>query len=130
MVCVKNAIKIILIYKKIRYDRKNYGHQGDFSMKTLRFFLLLITATLCGCVYHQPFEQGNILTTSKVQSIQPGMTSAEVIAKLGSPVLENMYKDNRMTYVYTSQPSRNQTIVKKLEIDFRNNHVTNIRTDL
>ncbi|EKD76929.1 MAG: Outer membrane lipoprotein [uncultured bacterium] len=99
-------------------------------MKQLRFFLLLITTVLCGCAYHHPFEQGNIITLSKAQSIHPGMSSSAVISQLGSPVLENVYRDQRMTYVYTSQPSRNKTIVKKLEIDFQNDHVTNIRTAL
>lgn len=100
-------------------------------MKKLGFVLLLVVAVaLCGCVYHQPFEQGNVITLSKAQSVQPGMNSADVITKLGSPVLKNVYADQRMTYVYTSQPSRNQTIVKKLEINFRNDRVTNVRTDL
>lgn len=98
-------------------------------MKKLLGALLIATA-VCGCVYHQPFEQGNVLTTSKVQSIHPGMSSAQVVATLGSPVLKNVYANRRMTYVYTNQPSRNQMIVKKLEIHFKNDRVTNIRTDL
>lgn len=93
-------------------------------------FLLIATTTLCGCVYHKSFEQGNILTLSNVRSIHTGMTSRQVTAKLGSPVLKNMYADQRMSYVYMQQPTRKQTIVKKLVIQFRNDRVVNIRTEL
>lgn len=99
-------------------------------MKLFRILLIALTATLCGCAYHQPFQQGNIITTAKVQAIHAGMTEAQVIAQLGSPVLKNVFSDNRMNYIYTSQPTRKLTIVKKLIIDFQNGHVVNIRTDL
>lgn len=99
-------------------------------MKLLRIFLLVMTTAVCGCVYHHPFQQGNVITPSKAQTIHAGMTSAQVIAQLGSPVLKNAYSDGRMNYVYTSQPTRNRSIVKKLVINFRNDHVVNIRTDL
>lgn len=102
----------------------------EHPMKTLRFFILLITATLCGCVYHQSFEQGNILTPAKVQAIHRGMTPQQVEAQLGSPVLKNIYAEQRMTYIYTQQPTRNKMIVRRLIIDFQHDHVTNIRTDL
>lgn len=100
-------------------------------MKKLRFLLLLLAAvTLCGCVYHPPIQQGNILTESKVSAIHTGMTSEEVVATLGSPVLENMYSDNRMTYVYTNQPSRRVFIAKRLIIQFQNDQVVNIKSNL
>ena len=94
-------------------------------MKYLRLSLLLITLSLCSC-YHQPFEQGNILTPAKAHAIHLGMTSAEVVAQLGSPVLENMYADNRMNYVYTQQPKRNLTLVKKMIIQFENDRVVSV----
>ncbi|PIZ03477.1 MAG: hypothetical protein COY58_09145 [Gammaproteobacteria bacterium CG_4_10_14_0_8_um_filter_38_16] len=100
-------------------------------MKKLLALCFIITATaLSGCVYHNPFEQGNALTLSKVQSIHTGMTSAQVVGKLGSPVLKNIYADQRMSYVYTQQPTRSKTIVKKLVVQFRHDRVVNIRTEL
>ncbi len=99
-------------------------------MKFLRFFLLFVTATLCGCVYHQPFQQGNILSPAKTQSIHRGMTSEEVVATLGSPVLRNIYTDNRMTYVYTDQPTRNHTDITRFIVQFHNDRVVDIKTDL
>lgn len=99
-------------------------------MKIVRYFLLLITTVLCGCVYHQPIEQGNILSASKTQAIHRGMSSEAVIAKLGSPVLENMYSDNRMTYVYTNDPKRNEMHIKRFIVQFQNDQVVNIQSDI
>lgn len=99
-------------------------------MKKMIFTLLFSFFFLSGCIYHHPFEQGNVLTPAKAQSIQRGMTAQAVEAKLGSPVLKNIYVNNRMTYVYTQNPARNVMIVRRLVIEFRNDRVTNIRTDL
>lgn len=95
-------------------------------MKKL-FLLLFISATLCGCAYHHSFEQGNIISSSTAQDIHVGMTSEDVVAKLGSPVLKNVYADQRMTYVYSQQPTRNTTIVKRLIIQFSNNRVVSVQ---
>ena len=99
-------------------------------MRKIILTLCFVFFSLSGCVYHQAFEQGNVLTTAKVQTIHRGMSAQEVEAKLGSPVLKNLYVDNRMTYVYTQNPKRNEMTVRRLVIDFDNNKVTNIRTDL
>lgn|SRR3990167_2074316 len=99
-------------------------------MKLLRLFLILITTSLCGCVYHQVFDQGNILTPAKTQSVKVGMSSQEVVGILGTPVLENIYADNRLVYVYTQQPTRNKTIITRFIVTFQNNHVVDVKTDL
>lgn len=110
--------------------RHTFLTREHFMKKLLSVLLCATTVTLCSCVYHQPIEQGNIITPAKIQRIQVGMTSAQVTAALGTPVLQNVYKDGRMHYVYTSSPTRHKIIIKKLVIDFRNDRVTNIRTDL
>ncbi|MCX7120692.1 MAG: outer membrane protein assembly factor BamE [Gammaproteobacteria bacterium] len=99
-------------------------------MKLLRLFLILITTTLCGCAYHQVFEQGNILTPAKMETVKVGMSSQEVVSLLGSPILENIYADNRLAYIYTQQPTRNKTVITRFIITFQNNHVVDMKTDL
>ncbi len=98
-------------------------------MKHLRIVLLLIAVTLCSCVYHQPIEQGNILTPAKMQTIHNGMTSAQVVAQLGTPVLQNIYSDNRMAYVYTRQPTRKRTEITRFIVHFHNDHVVDIQNN-
>lgn len=90
--------------------------------------LICLALALCGCVYEPTVLQGNVLTPSKVQQIHNGMTPDQVVDKLGDPVMKNMYDDNQMSYIYTSQKSGDKIEIKKLEIDFKNNHVSNVRT--
>ncbi|OGT40364.1 MAG: hypothetical protein A3E81_01070 [Gammaproteobacteria bacterium RIFCSPHIGHO2_12_FULL_36_30] len=102
----------------------------EHVMKKLRLLLLLlIPAILCSCIYHPPFQQGNILSPVQTQKIHRGMSSEQVVAILGSPVLENMYSDNRMTYVYTKSVKR-KTAVTRFIVQFQNDSVVNIQTDL
>lgn len=96
-------------------------------MKITKYLVLATAALLTGCVYHPPFEQGNILTPAKMNAIHNGMTSAEVTATLGSPVLKNAYHDNRMSYVYTNQPSRSRIAITRFIVDFQNDHVVDIK---
>ena len=96
--------------------------------KIVAFGFAITLAGLCGCVYHPTITQGNVLTPVKMQSIQIGMTSAQVVEKLGSPVLKNVYADDHVAYIYTTQATHQKMVIKKLEIDFKNDRVTNVRT--
>ncbi|HLD84487.1 MAG TPA: outer membrane protein assembly factor BamE [Coxiellaceae bacterium] len=96
----------------------------------IQLFVVFLTITLVGCIYHQPIEQGNVITPANVQAIHNGMTSQQVIAKMGSPVMKNIYNDEHMDYVYTSAPTHDIMIVKKVIIVFRHNLVTDVRTEL
>lgn len=94
-----------------------------------RLLPLLCIITLCGCIYHKPIEQGNVITAAHVQAIHHGMTSQQVIAIMGSPVMKNIYNDQQMDYVYTNEPTRDTLIIKKVTIVFRHNLVTDIKTE-
>lgn len=108
--------------------------KGIFNMKKMKktaFVLaVLLSTVLCGCVYHPPVQQGNILTPTKVSMIHNGMSSQEVTAQLGSPVLQNMYSDNRLTYIYTNQTNRSDFSTKRVIVQFQNNQVVNVQSDL
>lgn len=98
-------------------------------MKKLLLSLpIFFTLTLCGCVYHPSITQGNVLTPQKMESIHNGMTSEQVVQLLGTPVLKNVFANNHMSYIYTTQESRKKIVIKKLEIDFQNDRVVNVRT--
>lgn len=95
-----------------------------------KYIWIFVSIFLCGCVYHPPVFQGNVLTPEKVQKIHNGMTVDEVTSTLGSPVMKSIYNTNQVTYIYTSQKAGKKIEIKKLEIDFTNNRVSNVRTSL
>lgn len=87
--------------------------------------LAFLLSSLCGChlIFHPDVEQGNLITTYQAAAIHPGMTKEQVVAILGYPVLVNIYKDNRMLYVYTLVPGHGQVVKKQLLITIYNNQV-------
>lgn len=84
---------------------------------------------LAGCVYHQPIEQGNVLSAKKAATVKMGMTKSQVVTTLGHPVMENMYKDNRLVYVYTLQTSPTHMNKNRFIVTFRNNRVIKKKYD-
>jgi outer membrane protein assembly factor BamE len=95
--------------------------------------ILLLSQSLTGCLfkgYRYEVQQGNILTTTQVQSIQIGMTEQQVFNRLGFPVLRKLYLDNQLTYVYTMKPGHGKFVVEYLILSFSNGRVSNIQTNL
>ena len=90
--------------------------------------IMLITFILSGCLYHQPVEQGNVLTPQKMSRIKNGMSEGTVLAVLGQPVMENVYKDNRLVYVYTLQPSRTTLEKTSFIVTFSRGRVVSTKT--
>src|SRR3954466_8609925 len=77
-------------------------------------FSLVLTATLCACVYKIDVQQGNLVTQDLVDKLKPGMTKAEVKQVLGTPLLNDVFHQNEWDYYFSnsrrgraaSQPSR------------------------
>lgn len=70
-----------------------------------KLFLILTAALLLsGCVHKMNVQQGNIIEQDKVSKIHTGMSEEEVKSLMGTPVLINTFKDNRVNYIYTNKP--------------------------
>jgi outer membrane protein assembly factor BamE len=92
--------------------------------------MILLSVALTGCVRKISIEQGNILTPEIVNQVRVGMSAAEVRNILGSPVLLNTFRDNRVDYVYTFNPGRGQTTEKTFTLIFENDRVAAIHSNL
>ena len=51
--------------------------------------------------YRMEIVQGNVLTKELVSRVKPGMTRVQVRDMLGSPLLTDIFHDNRWDYVFT-----------------------------
>lgn len=94
-------------------------------MRFISALFIAASVLLSGC-YHQPIEQGNILTSAKTARIRNGMSKSDVLGILGAPVLSNMYQDNRLVYVYTIQPSRYRIHKSRFVVTFYKGRVVDI----
>ncbi len=88
--------------------------------------LVFLALSLSGCwfIYRPDIKQGNILNTRQVAAIHQGMSSDQIVALLGNPILVNVFADNQMIYVYTIQPGHGDFHAEQLRIYFVNGRVT------
>lgn len=92
--------------------------------------LLTLVFALSGCSLFQikkiDIQQGNIITPHMISQLHPGMTKAQVIDLLGTPILLNTFNDNREDYVYTYKPGHGDMTEKNMILIFRNNRLSQI----
>ena len=69
----------------------------------LRPFALALLATcigLTGCVYRMDIQQGNYLDGKAVGQLKVGMTRSQVRYLLGTPMVEDVFNNDRWDYIY------------------------------
>lgn len=92
--------------------------------------LTLIALLLSGCSFLRPHkmdvEQGNVYNQEEVSQLKPGMSQSQVKSIMGNPVLENIFDDNRLEYVYTFQPGYGKRTEKRVICIFQNSRLKEI----
>lgn len=99
------------------------------KIKQLISLLLLSTAlSACSIIhsYRPDVQQGNTINWQNVAKLKVGMTKAQATQIMGSPVLQNLFADNRMTYVYTLWPNHGPTQRAAVILTFRNDRLIKI----
>lgn len=92
--------------------------------------LALFTVALSGCsvfhAYRPDVSQGNVITKAQVAQLKLGMSQRQVISIMGEPVLQNVFANNRISYVYTFWPNRGASKYKKAVLSFRRDRLIKI----
>ncbi len=95
-----------------------FSNPSRLHMLRLRRGLALgaLTLVLAGCgstkwgfPYRADIQQGNWLTTEQVAQLRPGLTRDQVRYLLGSPTLQDIFRDNRWDYPYYNKPGYGKT---------------------
>ncbi len=80
--------------------------------------IALFALLLSGCSFFRVHKldvvQGNHFTLADVDALHVGMSEENVKAIMGSPTLMNIFTPNRVTYIYTYQPSYGQRTEKRV----------------
>jgi outer membrane protein assembly factor BamE len=88
--------------------------------------LLSALLLLSGCVHKMNIEQGNIIEQDSINKLHKGMSQEEVRSLLGSPVLINTFRDNRVDYVYTNKPGYGKGTEKNITLIFQGDRLKEI----
>ena len=97
------------------------------------FIASLLSA--CGSVEKLSFvhridvQQGNIVTQEMVDQLKPGMTRRQVEFTLGSPMIVDVFHQDRWDYLYRMQPGKGAVEQKRVTLYFKNDALVQIAGD-
>jgi outer membrane protein assembly factor BamE len=74
-----------------------------------KVIILLLGLIFVGCSILPPMpykidiQQGNVVTQDMIDQLKPGMTKSQVRFVMGTPLIVDMFRDNRWDYLYYLQ---------------------------
>lgn len=71
-----------------------------------------------GFPYRPNIQQGNWITSEEVAQLQPGMSREQVRYILGSPTLQNVFRDDRWDYPYYNKSGSGKTQQRQFTVWF------------
>ena len=107
-------------------------------MRTILLVIFLLSPLLAACnplralsVYRMEIQQGNYLTQEMVSKLQAGMTRDQVRFVLGTPLLTDIFHDNRWDYVYRRQRADSREVEeRRLSVFFDNDRLVRVEGDV
>ncbi len=103
-----------------------------------RFAVLALFPLAAACsgfnpfaVYRMEIQQGNYLTQEMVSKLQPGMTRDQVRFVLGTPLLTDIFHDDRWDYIYRRGRAGSREIEeRRLTVFFEKDRLVRVEGDV
>ncbi|HEV2270671.1 MAG TPA: outer membrane protein assembly factor BamE [Steroidobacteraceae bacterium] len=84
----------------MRPELLNFLSGPAARLRLLALALLTLCVGLTGCVYRMDIQQGNYLEGKAVSQLKVGMTRSQVRYILGTPMVEDVFDNDRWDYIY------------------------------
>ena len=81
-------------------------------------------------VHHIEVQQGNVVTQEMVDTLTTGMTKRQVQLLLGTPMIVDIFQQDRWDYPYLSKPSHGPAVQRNVSLYFENDQLTRMSGDL
>ncbi len=98
--------------------------------KSFLISLMVLTLGLTNCTSYdfsrRIVQQGNLLPESKIQRLKTGMSKKDVAVLMGSSLLSPTFNNDRWDYAYTYRRGNQPTMVRNLQLHFRNDTLVRI----
>ncbi len=76
--------------------------------KLLISITILASLSLTACAIHRvDVQQGNVIDPDAVAQLKPGITQEQVIFLMGTPLIIDVFRNDRWDYVYTLKKKDN-----------------------
>jgi outer membrane protein assembly factor BamE len=98
-------------------------------------FLASLTLAGCGSPDRIPFahridvQQGNVIAQEQVDQLKPGMSKRQVRFTLGTPMIADVFNQDRWDYVYRMEPGKGEIEQHSITLFFVDDALTNIEGD-
>lgn len=103
----------------IQIDKDSWDLFGDVVVNSLNNLSI---------VYRPLVVQGNVITQEDIDELKPGMTKKQVEFALGTPLLQDVFHDNRWDYYYGIGIGHIE-LEKRIVLHFENNKLARIVGD-
>jgi len=80
-------------------------------------------------MYHQDIQQGNIVTQEMINKLRPGMARRQVNYIMGTPILVDVFHQDRWDYLYSMKKGSEARTQKHLSLYFVDDKLTRIEGD-
>lgn len=96
--------------------------------KIIRIFIFaFFTLSVTSCsTYKMDVQQGNAVSKDAVKQLQKGMSKAEVASLIGSPLLQDNFRNNRWDYVFFKGKGNAPKNIKNLTLQFRDERLIKV----
>ena len=114
------------------YAAVNPGNTTDLQMKKLLIIITCIaslSSTACSryhLVHKIDIQQGNVITQDEVNQLEPGMNRRQVQYIMGSPMVADVFHQDRWDYVYLFQPGYGEKLEERVTLHFENDELSRI----
>jgi outer membrane protein assembly factor BamE len=91
-------------------------------------FVILVPLLLGACAIHQiDVQQGNLIEPAQLEKLKVGMDKNQARFVLGTPMVADIFHDNRWDYVYSRRREGElNTEIKRVSLFFENDVVARI----
>ncbi len=80
-------------------------------------------------MYRQEIQQGNIITQEMINKLHPGMARRQVKYIMGTPLLMDVFHQDRWDYFYSIKKDSGSLIQERISLSFKEDKLTKIEGD-
>lgn len=80
--------------------------------------------------YRMDIQQGNVVTQEMIDKVRPGMSRSQVRFALGTPLVTDIFHQDRWDYVYLYQQKGRVTEQRRIVVHFKDDKLARIEGDV
>ena len=119
--------------------RKPLFSLSPFRNRSASYILVVVASmTLVSCtyiltnlpgVYTVDVQQGNMVDQDMINQLRPSMSKRQVIYIMGSPMLTDVFHQNRWDYLYSARLEGKEAEQKRISLIFDNEQLIGVQGD-